>query len=436
MGIGLLLTFVIAGLFIWDWRESRKEEREAGEHEQQRKREEAEWKRRREEDLKKRIEYKEAARAHIESLQPWAEKGVPEAQYRLGETYFPGSGTPGSAPAGKDRDFLDIREAIRWYDKAARKGHRGARHGLARALHMYIPNDIPWLRDLATRLGLPEAEYARGVTYRERKEYSEAVRWFRSAAQHGDIRASLALGEMYAYGEGVPLDRAQAASWFRKAITLKPPYPPKPYSRFTNAQRWLTIWVDGPAPGVEVEMKRLSDEEILVIGGQGSQRWHLLYGTRSYEGQPYYRAQLLPVQGGSAYFSHGGWLRLLDTRKGIVLGRWRFPGQIYALTPKGGHVQVTFGEEASKATFRQTLAFDANTPVPYWPYAHRHPARVPITEVRALADVPLGGPSASEKVPPETLQKLIPDLQEMVRRDPHSPWFRLTLGKLLKDLGS
>ena len=46
---------------------------------------------------------------------------------------------------------------------------------------------------------------------------AEAVRWYRLAAEQGNATAQLNLGVMYAKGEGVPKDDAEAVRWFRLA---------------------------------------------------------------------------------------------------------------------------------------------------------------------------------------------------------------------------
>ena len=46
---------------------------------------------------------------------------------------------------------------------------------------------------------------------------AEAVRWLRQAADQGHARAQFNLGGMYATGRGVPPDAAEAARWLRQA---------------------------------------------------------------------------------------------------------------------------------------------------------------------------------------------------------------------------
>ena len=46
---------------------------------------------------------------------------------------------------------------------------------------------------------------------------TEAAKWYRKAAEQGDAEAQNKLGVCYVMGEGVPVDKAEAAKWYRKA---------------------------------------------------------------------------------------------------------------------------------------------------------------------------------------------------------------------------
>ena len=46
---------------------------------------------------------------------------------------------------------------------------------------------------------------------------AEAVKWYRRAADHGDVLPSSMLGVMYDDGRGVPQDYAEALKWYRRA---------------------------------------------------------------------------------------------------------------------------------------------------------------------------------------------------------------------------
>ena len=73
------------------------------------------------------------------------------------------------------------------------------------------------------RKGDAEAQYRLGLGYRDGDRltlsYTEALKWFESAAKQGHAGAQLNLGLMYKWGRGTLQDYAEAAKWFAKAAT-------------------------------------------------------------------------------------------------------------------------------------------------------------------------------------------------------------------------
>ena len=49
------------------------------------------------------------------------------------------------------------------------------------------------------------------------QDYTEALQWFRSAADQGNADAQYNLGVMYDEGQGVPQDDTEALQWYRRA---------------------------------------------------------------------------------------------------------------------------------------------------------------------------------------------------------------------------
>ena len=49
------------------------------------------------------------------------------------------------------------------------------------------------------------------------KDYVEAVKWYRKAAEQNHAEAQYNLGICYAGGQGVEKDYVEAVKWFRKA---------------------------------------------------------------------------------------------------------------------------------------------------------------------------------------------------------------------------
>jgi uncharacterized protein len=65
------------------------------------------------------------------------------------------------------------------------------------------------------------AQYKLGTAYDEglgvSKDYVEAFKWFRLAAEQGHVHSQFRVGEMYMSGDGVAKNDAEAVKWFRKA---------------------------------------------------------------------------------------------------------------------------------------------------------------------------------------------------------------------------
>ncbi len=82
------------------------------------------------------------------------------------------------------------------------------------------PHDFDAVKKAAEQ-GHADAQYNLGVMYANGdgvpEDYAEAVRWFRKAAEQGDALAQARLGVMYATGEGVPEDVIQAYAWISLA---------------------------------------------------------------------------------------------------------------------------------------------------------------------------------------------------------------------------
>ncbi len=87
-------------------------------------------------------------------------------------------------------DKKNYTEAVKWYRKAAEQGYADAQCNLG---YCY--------------------KQGNGVT----KDYAEAVKWFRKAAEQGDAVAQLNLGNCYYNGNGVTQDYAEAVKWYRRA---------------------------------------------------------------------------------------------------------------------------------------------------------------------------------------------------------------------------
>ena len=86
--------------------------------------------------------------------------------------------------------FSDTTEAVRWYRLAAEQGYRLAQYQLG----LWYEAGLGGVQDL-----------------------DEAVRWYRVAADRGDLRSQTRLGYLHHRGRGVPKDTAESARWYRLA---------------------------------------------------------------------------------------------------------------------------------------------------------------------------------------------------------------------------
>ena len=183
-----------------------------------------------------------------------------------------------------------------------------------------------------------------------------------------------------------------------------------------------------PAAAQDVRLQRPNINVIEITNGT----WRLQYGSSP---QMQARPQMVTVPGDRAWFSHGSWLRRIDTRNGLVLGRWRFPGFIETVTDAGnGAADVRFALSPLHTTPSMTVRFDPNAGnAPLWDsgsllaYRASEWETVFLARVMApFADWPNGAPNAAAA---------LPAFEEMAARDSYSPFFRLMRAVLLRESG-
>ena len=78
-------------------------------------------------------------------------------------------------------------------------------------------DSVTAVRTLAEQ-GDAEAQFALGTMYRDgqgvRRDYDEALRWWRKAAEQGVVEAQYALGNIYSGGTGIARDNVLAYMWY------------------------------------------------------------------------------------------------------------------------------------------------------------------------------------------------------------------------------
>ena len=133
-----------------------------------------------------------------------AENGYAEAQFRLGNILYSGEGAP-----------LDMYAAIEWYRKAAKQGNADAQGRLdslkdvVDLLESAGKGDVNAMFEIATAHSTGKGEI--------QKDQTEAVKWFKKAAEKGNAQAMYNLFVCYNNGDGMSMDGKDAFQWCLKA---------------------------------------------------------------------------------------------------------------------------------------------------------------------------------------------------------------------------
>ena len=138
--------------------------------------------------------------AALRELRPLAEQGNAGAQFTLGLMYNFGRGVA-----------QDDTEAMKWYLTAAEQGLADAQFRLGYMFSLgnnYVLYNADLFKD-------EEALQSAGRDVPQ--DDTEAVKWYRKAAEQGFVPAQHALGVMYDAGIGVPQDDVQAHLWLNLA---------------------------------------------------------------------------------------------------------------------------------------------------------------------------------------------------------------------------
>jgi len=153
------------------------------------------------------VAYSEFVRRYINA----AIKGNVGAQATLGYFYEIG-----------EHVEADVRESIRWYEKAASNGHLQATLRLAE-LEIATGNGqegVSWYEKAAIQ-GDMDAQAMLGYFYQTGEhvtaDLSVAIKWYLAAADQDHIAAQNNLGRLYQMGEGVAKDLDQAIYWYERA---------------------------------------------------------------------------------------------------------------------------------------------------------------------------------------------------------------------------
>ena len=116
----------------------------------------------------------------------------------------------------------DIKQAIKWYNKAAENGNSYAYSKLGNfyASKKDYKKAFKWFLK-AAKIGDNKAAYNLGYFYTGglgiARDLKKALHWYEVAAKAGNIDAQLNLGFAYIGGHGTKVDYKQASYWIKKA---------------------------------------------------------------------------------------------------------------------------------------------------------------------------------------------------------------------------
>ena len=146
----------------------------------------------------------------------YAEEGVADAQFSLGEYYYYGTG-----------DASDMNIAIFWFAKAAAQGHVDAQYMLGHIFEFGECEKVDYKiakawYEMAAKQGHSGAQFHLASLYRMRDNGIEnnsklAFKWMLKAAEEGGAFIMTQVASMYETGEGVERDYEKALEWYLKA---------------------------------------------------------------------------------------------------------------------------------------------------------------------------------------------------------------------------
>ena len=121
----------------------------------------------------------------------------------------------------------DSKEAVKWWRKAAVRGHSYAQFNLG---HTYafgegiLQDDkegAKWIRKAAEQ-GHVQAQGFLGIMYTKGgavpRNLQEAIKWFRKAGVAGDVPSMFALGGFFSIGAGTPQDSVRGYAWLHLCV--------------------------------------------------------------------------------------------------------------------------------------------------------------------------------------------------------------------------
>jgi hypothetical protein len=155
-----------------------------------------------------------------------AENGNNTAMYNIGFLYKNAIGV------NKDIEF-----AKKWYTKACKNGNKDACDKLKE-----LQDEIDSEKNKQREIIFLKA----GHKYFERREFNEAMKWYKLADELGNVEAKYKIAILYEGGQGVPQDLRKAMEWYEAAAN-------KGHAR---AALWIAFIYESGGAGVTKDMEK------------------------------------------------------------------------------------------------------------------------------------------------------------------------------------
>jgi TPR repeat protein len=183
------------------------------------------------------------------------------------------------------RDGLGVErdpgEALKWFRQAAEQNHAVAIVEIGRSYRFGngVAKDLAaaeqWFRR-AARQGSRLGQLNLGLLFEEDTEdFSEALKWYRQAAEQDDAEAMSRLYFMHWRGDGVPRDRVEAMRWLSQAAAKD-----NPHAQCLLGYRFTTREWEGTGPNRHLTQANLPE----------AVRWFRRSADQNWAGGQYYLA--------------------------------------------------------------------------------------------------------------------------------------------------
>ena len=120
--------------------------------------------------------------------------------------------------------------------------------------------------------GEADAQYRLGNMYNfgdgVRRDYAQALVWYRKGAEQGDAKSEFQLGGLYHFGHGVPQDDAQGFAWTMKAAEQGDGDADSSFPRVTAKAGALQRTTRRKWPGFAREQSRDTSTRNFFLGGR------------------------------------------------------------------------------------------------------------------------------------------------------------------------